>query len=111
MRATNVRKLKRNPSEALREAEAGPVLVLKGDEPHSVLVRLEAELLEGPGSVRAPLAAALFREGTLSLGAAARVSGMPLGRFVRYLGELGVDLVREDETTTREAKDLAPWRR
>ena len=35
MYATNVRNLKRNPSEALRQAEAEPVLIMKGNQPNA----------------------------------------------------------------------------
>ena len=111
MHATNVRNLKENPSLALRRAEEGPVLVLKGDEPHALIVRLDGTLLEGEASVRPALAAALIKEGALSLGAAARVSGMALADFARYLAELGVELVGVDETIGQEATDLSPWLR
>ena len=41
MYATNVRNLKRNPSEALRHAELEPVLILKGNQPNAVLLNLK----------------------------------------------------------------------
>lgn len=109
MHATNVRNLKKNPSLALRQAEESPVLVLKGDVPNALIVHLDAALTEGEMSVRPALAASLFKDGTVSLGAAVRVSGMPMQAFVQYLGELGIDIVGSDETTDREAKDLSRW--
>lgn len=99
MHAVNVRGLKRNPSAALRQAEDAPVLVLKGDQPHALLVYLDADTLGGDHGVRPALAAALFKDGVLSLGAAARVSDLALQDFLAYLADLGIDVVQADETT------------
>jgi hypothetical protein len=109
MHATNVRNLKKNPSLALRQAEESPVLVLKGDEPNALIVHLDRSVAEGEQSVRPALAAALFKDGTLSLGGAVRVSGMVTQVFLRYLSELGIDVVRCDETTGHEVADLDRW--
>ncbi len=109
MHATNVRNLKKNPSLALRQAEEAPVLVLKGDQPNALIVHLDGALLDGEAAARPALAAALFKEGTLSLGAAARLSGMPLPDFLAHLAELGIDVVRPDETTPLEQADLGEW--
>jgi len=109
MHATNVRNLKKNPSLALRQAEESPVLVLKGNEPNAVILHLDKSLIETERSLRPALAANLYKEGTLSLGAAAKLSALPLTEFVRHLAELGIDIVQKDETTDREVKDLGPW--
>ncbi len=109
MHAINVRSLKQNPSAALRQAEQAPVLVLKGDEPNALLVHLDASILGTDRNIRPALAAALFKDGVLSLGAAARVSAMSLQDFSSYLDELGIDIVRLDETTDRETASLDKW--
>ena len=109
MYATNVRNLKKNPSLALRQAEDSAVLVLKGDEPNALIVHLDKSITEGEESVRPALAAALFKGGSLSLGAATRLSTMPMQAFLVYLGELGIDIVRPDETTDHEERDLSRW--
>ena len=109
MYAVNVRSLNQNPSAALREAEKAPVLVLKGNEPDALLVYLDASNLGSDRSIKPALAAALFRDQVLSLGAAAKLSALPLGDFVRYLDELGIDLVGLDETTDHEATALDTW--
>ena len=99
MQATNVRALKKNPSQALRMArETGPVLILKGDEPDALLVHLGESLAAAESEIRPALAASLYREGYLSLGRAARVSGLSLSDFVSHLGSLGIDVVRPDGT-------------
>ena len=109
MHATNVRNLKKNPSLALRQAEESPVLVLKGNEPNALIVHLDCSVIDAEQSVKPALAAALFKDGTLSLGGATRLSGMPMEAFLGYLADLGIDVVRRDETTDREAADIGAW--
>ena len=109
MHATNVRNLKKNPSLALRQAEESPVLILKGNEPNAVIVHLDKSLVDAERSVRPSLAASLFKDGTLSLGAASRLSNMPLQAFLLLLTELGINVVKPDETTGHESKDLDRW--
>jgi antitoxin (DNA-binding transcriptional repressor) of toxin-antitoxin stability system len=109
MHATNVRNLKKNPSLVLRQAEESPVLVLKGNEPNAVIVHLDKTLADAEQSVRPSLAASLFKDGTLSLGAASRLSNMTLQGFLLFLAELGIDVVRPDETMGHEVKDLDRW--
>ena len=111
MQATNVRALKKNPSQALRMArETGPVLILKGDEPDALLVHLGESLAAAESEIRPALAASLYREGYLSLGRAARVSGLSLSDFVSHLGSLGIDVVRPDGTTRHERETSQDWR-
>ena len=109
MHTTNVRNLKKNPSLALRQAEESPVLVLKGDEPNALIVHLDKFLFDAEQSVRPALAASLFKDGTLSLGGAVRLSGMPMSSFLQFLGELGIEIVGSDETTDREQTDISAW--
>ena len=109
MHATHVRNLKKNPSLALRQAEESPVLVLKGDEPNALIVHLDDSVTATEQSVRPALAATLFKDETLSLGGAVRLSRMPMQDFLGYLAELGIDVVRVDETTDRETGDLSRW--
>ena len=109
MHTTNVRELKKNPSRALRLARDGPVLVLKGNEPDALLVHLDKSLTETEAGVRPALAASLYGGGGVSLGKAARISGLSLGEFVEHLGSLGIEIVRQDETTNTEADDVSAW--
>ncbi len=108
MFATNVRNLKKNPSLALRHARKEPVLILKGNEPDAVLLHLETTLAETEQSLRPALAAVLYRDGVMSLGAAAKLSDLALGDFMEHLASLDIDIVRQDETTEREA-DIDAW--
>ena len=58
---------------------------------------------------RHALATSLYREGCVSLGKAAQVSGRSVSEFIDHLGSLGIDVVRHDETTSREAADVSAW--
>jgi len=108
--STNVRALKKNPSHALRMArETGPVLILKGDQPDALLVHLDGSLTATEAGLRPALAASLYREGCLSLGRAAAVSGLSVSDFATHLGSLGIDVVRQDETTRHETGDVSAW--
>ena len=110
MYATNVRNLKKNPSLALRQAEHGPVLVLKGNEPNAVILHLDGVLKESEAALRPALATSCYRDGVLSLGAATRLSGLTYSEFIQHLAMLGVDVVGVDETTSQETQDIGPWR-
>ena len=103
-----MRELKKNPSRALRLAKDGPVLILKGDEPDALLIHLDKSLTETESGVRPALAASLYGGG-VSLGKAAKISGLSLSEFVDHLGNLGVEIVRRDETTNNEAGDVSAW--
>ena len=109
MHTTNVRELKKNPSLALRQAREGPVLILKGNEPDAVLMHLDKSLTETEAGMRPALAASLYSDGSVSLGKAAKISGLSLSEFIQHLGTLGIEIVRQDETTNTETDDVSPW--
>ncbi len=109
MYATNVRNLKKNPSFALREARNSPVLILKGKEPDALLIHLDASLTETEKSLRPALASVLFKEGSLSLGAAAKVSRLGLTDFISHLSHLGIEIVSSNETIQEETRDVSAW--
>jgi hypothetical protein len=109
MYATNIRDLKKNPSAALRHARDEPVLILKGNQPDSVLLHLESTLGDTMLALRPALASVLFRDGVLSLGAATKLSGLPLVDFIQHLDSLDIEIVKADETVAQEAKDVSAW--
>lgn len=109
MYATNVRNLKRNPSEALRHAEQEPVLILKGNEPNALLFNLKRSLDYSGQQLRPALAASLFKDRVVSLGAAAQISGLSLSEFIDHLSQLDIDLVVPDSQTANELKTLDKW--
>ena len=110
MHAVSVSGLKHNPAEALRQAKAGPVVVLNRNNPDAVLLGLEqGGLLQSPG-VRAALATALFREGELSLVRAAHVAEMDVTRFIAHLSRLGIAAIRLTAAETNADLDtLEQW--
>ena len=109
MYATNVRNLKRNPSEALRHAELEPVLILKGNQPNALLLNLKTTLCEFDDQLKPALAASLFKDRVMSLGAAAKISGLSLSEFIDHLAQLDIDLVLPDQQTAKEIDILDAW--
>ena len=109
MYATNVRNLKKNPSEALRQAEESPVLVLKGNTPNALIMHLDTSLEKTQNMLNPALASSLFKDKVVSLGAAAKISGLCLSDFIDHLAELDIDIVSADQQTGNEAKTLDAW--
>lgn len=110
MHTVNVRQLKNNPSEALRQARKEMVLVMSGDHPSALLVHLEdSGLLEMPG-VRVALAAALFKDGSLALARAAKVADMPLPEFMRHLSRSGIPVIQGSaKEVKKDVETLEAW--
>ena len=110
MHAVSVSGLKHNPAAALRQAKAGPVVVLNRDNPDALLIGLEqGGLLQAPG-VRAALATALFRDGELSLTRAAHVADMDVASFISHLSRLGIPAIRLTAAETNADLDtLEQW--
>lgn len=109
MYSTNVRNLKRNPSQALRHAELEPVLILKGNHPNALILNIEHALDDTYQQLKPALAASLFKERVLSLGAAAQISGLSMAEFIEHLKQLDIDLVIPDTQTANELKTLESW--
>ena len=112
MQAFSVRELKNNPSAALRAARERPVMVLSRNSPEALLVHLDDDsILAAPG-VRRALALALYREGCLSLGHAARFSDLPTAEFIETASRLGIAVVRGTrESVAREVGVVEAWRK
>ena len=107
MHCVNVRQLKNNPSEALRNATEGPVLVLKGDNPDALILHLDLGSAPEDADVRLALGAALFESGSLSLGRAARVASVSVGQMVSHLSRLGISIA--EEGGREELETLDEW--
>jgi len=110
MKSVNVRELKDNPADALRLAREDVVVVMNRDAPDAVLVHLDDEkLLDMPG-VRLALATALFREGDLPLGRAAKVAHLALVDFVQHVSRLGIPVVKGTaENVTKDEEAIIAW--
>ena len=81
----------------------------KDNEPDALLMHLDKSLTGTEAGMRPALAASLYGGGTVSLGRAARISGLSLSEFVQHLGSLGIEIVGQDETTDNEAGDVSAW--
>jgi predicted HTH domain antitoxin len=111
MKAVNIRQLKNNPSEALREARKRPVVVVNRDQPEALLVHLDEETLLSEPGVRLALATSLYREESLSLGQAARFADLPIAGFMQHVSRLGIPVVRGSAKTVREdVEAILAWR-
>ena len=111
MKAVNVRQLKNNPSEALREARKQPVVVLNRDQPEALLVHLDDEALLAEPGVRRALATSLYRDSSLSLGQAARFAVLSVGEFMLHVSRLGIPVLRGTAASVRaDAQAVAAWR-
>lgn len=88
-----IRDLRERTGELIRDAEAGKLsIVTKHGQPVFVAVPFDETLVkEGVGVA---LAVKLFDEGTISLGKAARLAGLPQGEFINYLSTLKIPVVR-----------------
>ena len=110
MKSVNIRQLKNNPSAALRMARKHPVMVMNRDQPEAMLIHLNDEKLLAEPGVRVALATALYKDESLSLGRAAKLSGMVLGEFMQHVSRLGIPVVRGTaETVRQDAKTLEAW--
>jgi len=101
METVNVSGLKNNPSDALRKARHGVVVVMNRDRPAAVLVGVESVGLTDSAGVKEALATALFRDGHLSLARSARLAQMSVAAFIAHLSRLGIPAVKLD---AREAE-------
>ncbi len=101
MHAAKAHQLKRDASQALRRARHAPVIIMKGNQPRAVMMRLDDDSVLGQPGVKLALATSLFKEGHLPLGRAARLAEMSLGEFMEYLSRRRIPVVRG---TAREAK-------
>lgn len=109
MHAVQVRELKNNPSQALRQAEQEVVVVMNRDRPSALLLNFDEKWLRGEG-VSIALATALFRDGSLSLARAAKVAEMSLVDFMQHLSRVGIPIVQGSaEEAEKEIETLAAW--
>ncbi|MCY4484271.1 MAG: UPF0175 family protein [Spirochaetaceae bacterium] len=111
MKAVSIRELKNNPAAALREAREHPVMVLNRHQPEALLVHLDDDSLLAEPGIRLALAAALFRERSLSLGQAARFSRLGIAKFIERVSQLGIPVVDGTSATVREdTQAVEAWR-
>ncbi len=112
MHAYKVDDLKHNPAAALRKAKAGPVIVLKGEHPEAVIFHLDNDSLLSVAGMRLALATALFKEGHIPLGRAARLAETPLAEFIRHLSRQGIPAIAGKAREVKaDLEVLRKWRK
>ena len=112
MKAVSLSELKIDPSAALRSAREHPVVVLDRQRPEAILVHLGADSVFDESGIRLALAIALYREESISIARAARLSGIPLVGFIQKASQLGIPVVRGTAARLREDIDaIHEWRK
>ncbi|NOS87472.1 MAG: hypothetical protein HOP34_02840 [Methylococcaceae bacterium] len=84
-------------------------MILKGNHPNALILNINSSLGDVAEQLKPALAASLFKDRVLSLGAAAQVSGLSLSEFIEHLTQLDIDLVEPDQQTAKELATLASW--
>lgn len=105
MQTVSVRELKSNPSIALRQASEDLVVVTNRDQPQALLMDLARMGLPSIENARIALAVSLFKQGTVSLGYAARMANKSKSDFSAILAAMQIPLVSLTEVDL--AHDLA----
>ena len=78
--------------------------------PEALLVHLDDEL-RTEQDIRRALATALYRDGSLSLGRAAKFSGLAIAEFIGRLSRCGIPVVRGTSATVADdAEAIDEWR-
>ena len=113
MKAISIRELKSNPSAALRAAQTDDlVVVMNRQQPQALLVDLARLGVADISGLKFALAIALFRQGNVSLGYAARVAGLSVSAMIERLGRLGVPIVNiGDQALDHEISAIGTWQR
>lgn len=113
MKALSIRELKNNPSAALREAQADDlVVVMNRQQPQALLVDLARLGGADLAGVKFALAVALFRQGQVSLGYAARVAGLSVSDLIERFGRMGIPIVTvDDRDLDHELTAIETWQR
>lgn len=109
MNAVNVSGLKNNPSEVLRLAQKG-VVVMNRNSPDALMVGVDALGVLEKSGVRLALATALFRDGNLSLVRASRLAEKCVSEFVSHVSRLGIPIVNlSAKEAERDMETLEQW--
>lgn len=86
-------------------------MVLKPHELEALLVDLSDDSSLSEPGVRQAVAASLFRDGSLSLGLAARFSGLGVAGFIDHVSRLGIPVVAGTaETVRKDVETVEAWR-
>lgn len=109
MNAVNVSGLKNNPSEVLRLAQKG-VVVMNRNSPDALMVGVDALGVLEKSGVRLALATALFRDGNFSLVRASRLAEKSVSEFVSHVSRLGIPIVNlSAKEAERDMETLEQW--
>jgi hypothetical protein len=100
MKSINIHEFKNNPSEALRMARQDILIIMNQNKPEALLLHLDEDKMT-PHDAKVAFATALFRDGSLPVGRAARVADMAHIDFIAHLSRLGLSVFTGSETEQR----------
>lgn len=109
MKVVSVQQFKSNPSATLWDARDQLVMILRRQRPEALLVHLGDDSLLAEPEGRLALATALYRDASMSLGSAARLSGRPLAEFMGHVSRLDIPVVRDADAIREDVATLDKW--
>lgn len=110
MKSVSVQSLKKDPFEALKHARDGEVVVVTNRNlPEAILVGFEQLGMPDLGRLRLAIAAALFRDGVISSGSAARIAGKSRAEMLDVLARLGIPLASQDDALVDDVTAIDTW--
>ncbi len=110
MHTVNLSSLKSNPASALRLAQRAPVMVMNRDQPHALMTSLADSGALDSSATRRALAAALVRDGGVSLIQAVRLADCDASAFLRYLALHNIPVINHSaREVVADLKTLDGW--
>jgi len=107
MQSIDVNQLTLDPGAALSLSRVGPLVVLCDDRAEAVVLHLDpADAQTDPAGLSLALAVALYKDGAVSLGRAARIAALPVADMVTHLSRLGIAVTGDDPADARSDLDL-----
>ena len=108
MKAYNIGDLKNNPSSAIKDAKDGPVLILNREHPEAVIFSLD--FVDKKLNLNRSLAMKLYKDSAVSLGKAAKISGLSYSDFITLLGNHGIPIIQYGiEEVKKDLETLNKW--
>ncbi len=110
MHSVKLADLKKNPSGTLRKARKTPVVVTVDDHPEAIIFHLDGDGVLTEKKLRLAVVTGLFADGDFSLEEAAEAARMPIAKFVKHLGHLGIPTITGTaEDADRDLEVLRKW--
>lgn len=97
MQSVDLQQLEDDPIEALQRAHQGPLVVLEGDRAEAVVFHLDpSQLRDQQSGLSLAVAVALYKDGAVSLGRAARLASVSVSEILIHLSRLGIAVTTDE---------------